>query len=170
MQQRSLIPLPSNERDPWRYLSDEELAAVISGWGNGFILGVKESGADAGVDEQGNSITSPETVQQMKIWLGQQGMTITWEGILLPVLGGIMEGESALVTMLRAHENVDYLNPDGPGEPDGGESMSSLPRLISAFFTAPEGFSGLSVRTGDVVTAEYRQPNGAVLRASVSVR
>lgn len=163
-QQRSLIPLRSNERDPWQYIPDEELAAVISGWDNRVSVGFKEVGADQGVDDNGYSITSAETIEMMKQWLRQQGVTIEWEWDLIPGVSGSMPADPALVKLIRTHENIDYLSPDGPVELEGGDA-----NLLAAFPTAV-GVSGLSVRSGDVVIAEYRQPNGSVLRATASVR
>lgn len=50
---------------PWDALSDAELAAVTGTYDNTVMIRFKEADAESGVDGQGRSITSEETVERM---------------------------------------------------------------------------------------------------------
>lgn len=167
-QQSYFTPLPT--RRPWDALSDAELAAVIADWRNVVSIRFKEAGAQSGVDEEGRSITSQETVARMKDWVREQGVTITREWITQPGVDGTMPGDAALVSRLRAHENVDLVEPSGPGEPETGAGPLGAGDLVAVIQTSSVTTSGLRVKAGDVVTAEYRQPNGSMVTATVVIR
>lgn len=79
------------------------------------FVGFKEEGAIRGVDPQGRSLTSAETVARMTTYLGEREITIQWAGVDLPHVSARMSARLDLVTELRRHPNVDYLEPIFPG-------------------------------------------------------
>ncbi len=157
---------------PYDRCSDEELAAIVGIWDNLVSIGFKEAGAEKGTDKRGYSITSEETVDRMKQWVRDQGVTITYEAITVPAVFGTVPAEAELVGLLRSHENVDYFNPSGPpGEPEVEPKADDIPEFfLTVLLTDSDHASDFTVRAGDVVTAEYRQPDGSVLNATVSIR
>lgn len=166
-QQGWLIPLVRHERSPYDRFSDAELAAIIEAYDRIVMVGFKEAEAEAGVDDEGRSTTSKETVERMKEWIQEQGGTITREWSLTPGVTATMRGEPELVGVIRRHPNIDYLEPGGiPGEAEGGSVRG--PDFLGVFLTS-DG-SATTAPAGAVVTAEYRQPNGSVLQATVTVR
>lgn len=100
---------------PWHELSDAELRIEIDMACGRVFVGFKEKGATRGVDPQGRSLTSAETFARMKVYLVERGITIDWAGIDLPHVSARMSARLALVTELRSHPNVDYLEPIFPG-------------------------------------------------------
>jgi hypothetical protein len=168
-QQGAFDPQPTER--PWDALSDAELAAVIGTWDTIVMIRFKDADAESGVDQHGQNITSKETVEQMKAWVREQGVTITREWITQPGVDGIMPADAALVSRLRAHESIDLVELGGiRGVFFGRTALQSSGDIVAVILTGMDEPSKLTVRAGDVVTAEYRQPNGAVLRATASVR
>lgn len=168
-QQRAFTPLPTQR--PWDALSDADLAAVIGTYDDIVMIRFKEADAKSGVDEQGRNITSRETVERMKQWVREQGVTITREWILQPGVTGTMAGDAELVARLRGHENIDLVEPGGiPGEPETGTAPFGAGDLVAVIQTSSATMSGLRVQAGDVVTAQYRQPDGSLLTATVLIR
>jgi hypothetical protein len=96
-------------------LSDCELRAVIESVDGSVMVGFKEAGTVRGVDPQGRSLTTTETVSRMKQFLSDRGITIEWEGTDLPHVSARMPPSLDLVRELRGHPNVDYLEPNVPG-------------------------------------------------------
>ncbi len=171
LRQDEVFPAPCTDGLPWACVTDEELAAVIDKYDDIVLIGFKEAGAERGVDEQGTNITSEETVLEMQQWVEQQGVTITREWLLRPGVTGTMPGDAALVSRLRSHENTDSVEPGGlPGAPLGGAAPVAAGDLLTVIETGSVRESELAVEPGDVVTAEYRQPDGSLLTASVSIR
>jgi hypothetical protein len=159
-------------RGCWAALSDEEIAALIGvASDNRVMIGFKEADAEWGVDEQGQNITSEETLDRMKEWVQKRGVVITRESVLIPSITGTMPARADLVASIRGHENIDYLEPSLPGEPFGGFPDGTGSRgVLIAILTRGRSVAEHLVRSGDVVTAEYRQPDGSVLQATASVR
>ena len=100
---------------PWHDLSDAELRIEIDRACGRVFVGFKEEGSIRGVDPQGRSLTSAETVARMKSHLVEREITIEWAGIDLPHVSARMTARLELVTELRRHPNVDYLEPIFPG-------------------------------------------------------
>lgn len=96
---------------PWHELSDAELRSEIDRACGRVFVGFKEEGATRGVDLQGRSLTSVETVARMKVHLAERNITIEWAAIDLPQVSARMSPELALVTDLRRHPNVDFVEP-----------------------------------------------------------
>ena len=159
---------------PWDGQTDKELTVAIAQWGGRAFIGFKEADARRGVDEHGFNITSSATVERMKQWVREQGMTITLEYQLTPTVVVLMAPDEQLVSRIRHHENVDHLEPVTVGsygaESEGGKTEDLPLRLAAVIPTSPESGGRLSVRRGDTITAEYHQPNGAVLTATASIR
>ena len=100
---------------PWHELSDDELRIEIDRACGRVFVGFKEEGAVRGVAPQGHSLTSAETVARMKSHLVEREITIDWAGIDLPHVSARMAARLELITELRRHPNVDYLEPIFPG-------------------------------------------------------
>lgn len=167
-QARSLKAAPTPR--PWDALSNEELAAVIEYWDNVVMIRFKEADALSGVDEQGKNVTSDETVERLKEWVREQGVTITSEWILHPGISGTMPGDPGLVSTLRAHENVDLVEPGGIVGEYTSISAGAGARLIDVILTDGGATGAIDVHAGETITAEYRQPDGSTLRATAVVR
>lgn len=162
-QQRAIV-------SPWDNLSDAELTAVIADVDGEVLIGFKEADAVRGVDEQGRSVTSAETVERMKRWLTEQAITIIREWVLAPGVFAKMPADEALVSQLRDHDNIDQLEPNIVGEFPAVTDARSSGGLAGVIRTSPGSAGNLAVRPGDRVTAEYRQPDGSSLTATVAIR
>lgn len=64
---------------PWWEMSDFELAEHIANAGGRAIIGFKEPGARAGVDDYGRVLVSPSTVQNAKEEFALRGFRILYE-------------------------------------------------------------------------------------------
>ncbi|HEX2081462.1 MAG TPA: hypothetical protein VHG08_27410 [Longimicrobium sp.] len=106
---------PSQAAGAWQDLSDAELRAEVERACGRVLIGFKEAGASRGVDDLGQSITSPETVIRMKAFVRERGVTIELEYDLIPAIAGWMPARLDLVTTLRQHPNVDRIEPVFPG-------------------------------------------------------
>jgi hypothetical protein len=95
--------------------SDSELLAEIAKVDGRVGIGFKEAGMRRGVDPQGRNLTSAETTQSMKAFLLDRGITLIFQGGKMPAVGGRMPLRLELVTELRRHPNIDYVEPDIPG-------------------------------------------------------
>jgi hypothetical protein len=79
-----------------------------------------------------------------------------------------LQPDPELVARIRNHDNIDYLEADGVGEfLDHSPGNVSLVGIV---VTTPPAAEGLEARSGDVVTAEYRRPDGVVLRATAEIQ
>lgn len=99
---------------PWAELSDSQLRIEIERACGRVFVGFKEAQAARGVDAQGRSLTTQETVTRMKQYLIERGITVEWAADL-PHVTGTMPPRLELVRELRDHPNVDYLEPVFPG-------------------------------------------------------
>jgi hypothetical protein len=108
-------PQPSNATGAWRGLSDAELLAEVERACGRVFIGFKETNASRGVNEQGENITSEETIVRMKAFVREHGVTIESEFRLIPTIAGRMPPRLDLVTTLRQHPNVDMIEPIFPG-------------------------------------------------------
>ena len=72
-------------------------------------IGFKESNAPRGVDETGRNVTSAETSHAMKRLLLSRGMVFSWQ--TNNHVSGRMPLSLKLVSELRRHPNIDYLEP-----------------------------------------------------------
>jgi hypothetical protein len=153
----------------WARMSDQEILNVLAQTGGRVAVGFKESGAERGVSPQGQNLTSAATVQHMREYIVSRGATIVDSGSDLPYVVANVPLSQPLVGSLRQHPNVDYFEPILPGERLGGTTQSAN-FLVSVTATGPHGATGLQVRSGDTVTAVYRQPDGTTLRTSAGVR
>jgi len=99
---------------PWAELSDSELRIEIERACGRVFVGFKEAAAARGVDSQGRSLTTQETVTRMKQYLLERGFSVEWAADL-PHVTGRMSPRLELVGELRDHPNVDYLEPIFPG-------------------------------------------------------
>ena len=100
---------------PWQELSDAELRIEIERACGRVFIGFKEEGTLRGVDPQGRSVTGAETVARMKAYLAEREITIEWSAIDLPAVSARMPAQLTLVSEVRGHPNVDYLEPIFPG-------------------------------------------------------
>lgn len=108
-------PRPSQAAGAWRGLSDAELLAEVERACGRVFIGFKEADAARGVNEQGESTTSPETVVRMKSFVRERGVAIELEYELMPTIAGWMPARLDLVAALRQHPNVDVIEPIFPG-------------------------------------------------------
>lgn len=154
------------ERQCWRDLSAHEVAYLISiADENGIAIGFKEAEQEYGVDAEGHVLTSAETVEAMTRWVQDQGVTIHREFLHLPGISGSMAADAERVRTIRGHGNIDYLVPDVTG------TFLAEGRALWAALPTSDPGSALGVLSpGDVVTAEYRQPDGSVLTAQVALK
>ena len=159
---------------PWDSLSDSALTSVIAEAGGRVGIGFKEAEAARGLDEDGRSTTSDSTVVRMKQWLRDQGIVITWESVLIPSVAATMQPEETLVSRVRHHPNIDYLEPVLPGSYaaslSAGVASGASSTLVAVVATGiGRGAAAFRVAPGDRVTAHYRQPDGSVLEATAAV-
>ena len=100
---------------PWNQLSDAELYAEVVGACGRVSVGFKEASAVRGVDPYGRNLTSAETVSSTKRYLIDRGFTFEWESTDLPHGSARMPLSRSLVSEVRGHPNIDYLEPIFPG-------------------------------------------------------
>lgn len=95
--------------------SPEAVAAadsIRSAGGRAFI-GFKEGSAARGVDAFGQPLVTEATVTRMKRYIRDQGITFEFEAQLPYVVARLPVNHAltVLVTRLRTHPNVDYVEP-----------------------------------------------------------
>lgn len=169
----SFNPPAPGRRSVWASVSDEELAAVIASRENQVWIGFKEADAARGTDEYGQNITSVETVEGMKEWIQEQGVTITFESEFIPAVMGTLQPEVERVTTIRWHENVDYFEPPSQGYPEGDADpivVMQAGDFVAVVLTSDDGTSGVRTQPGDQLTVVYEQPDGSRLSATATVR
>lgn len=169
---------------PWKEMTDAEILAVLGQAGGRATLGFKEVGQSRGVDASGRVLVSPATVERMKAYIRSQGLTITYE-YDMPAVAAQVPLDLAVVTRLRSHPNVDYLEPIIPGTylsvfADGSPTAASAGTiteqsnqstvLATVVPTTGGAGAGLRVRSGDVITATYRRADGEILSAVATVQ
>lgn len=159
----------------WANCSAEALTAEIARAEGRVSIGFKEAGAERGVDLRGNVLVSPAAVQRTKERLTELGIAVEHEYRLTPAVVARMPIKLEMVSVLRTHPNVDYLEPVLPGnwgaEGTGSDSGSSARTdLVGVVSTAVTDGSKLRVRVGDLVTVMYRQPDGSLLTARTKIQ
>ena len=92
-------------------LSDQQLLTEITRVDGRVSIGFKEAGAVRGVDATGRNLTSDETKHATKQLLLQRGMTFTWQASGIPAVSGRIPLRLRLISDLRRHPNIDYLEP-----------------------------------------------------------
>jgi hypothetical protein len=157
----------SDTLNVWARMSDQEILAVLVQANGRAFVGFKEAGAERGVSPQGESLTSAATVRRMKEYLMSQGVVIT-SAYDLPAVAAQVPVTLALVSAIRRHLNVDYFEPILPGKRLGTDAPQAA--ILAAVTATTTDDSDLRVRSGDVVTATYRQPDGTVLKATATIR
>lgn len=173
---RELTPEEVNARaSAWASCSAEGLVAEIARAEGRVFIGFKEADAERGVDARGNVLVSPVTVERMKERLAALGIAVEHEYGLTPAVVAHMPVNPGLVSVLRTHPNVDYLEPVLPG--DWGAEGAGLDArsgarddLVGIVPTAATDGSELRVRVGDLVRATYRQPDGSLLTAQSRIQ
>lgn len=94
---------------------DAKLLAEIASVNGRVAMGFKEAGAMRGVDERGTNLTSEATTIRMQQFVLQRGFVVTWLPTRQPAMVGRIPLDLALISELRRHPNVDYLEADLPG-------------------------------------------------------
>ncbi len=89
--------------------TDGQLWAAIVNVDGRVSIGFKESHAPRGVDETGRNATSGETSHAMKRLLLSRGMVFSWQTD--NHVSGRLPLSLKLVSELRRHPNIDYLEP-----------------------------------------------------------
>ena len=92
------------------------LVAAIRNADGRAMVGFKEAGQARGVDPQGRSLVSAETVARMQALVRARGLVIEATGGDLPyVAARFPSADRAQVAALLAHPNVDYVEAATPG-------------------------------------------------------
>jgi hypothetical protein len=151
----------------WESCTDAELTAAIAEAEGHVVIGFKEADAERGVDEKGQVLVSDETVKRMKSYIRERGIVIEHE-YDSPGISAHMPAEVALVSALRGHDNIDYLEPVFPGT--RLDTKNERPHLLASISTAGTRDGTPKFHAGDTVTAAYRQPDGSVLTATAFVQ
>jgi hypothetical protein len=156
--------------EPWKSMSEVELAALLGAADWVAAIGVMEEGA---IREPGfipPYEVSDETVESFMAWLEEQGATeVQRQDPRFGYLTARLPVDLDLIRRIRAHPNVETLEStymlvkdDWTPEP----YLSSEPYI--GILVTNDG-SGLSVQPGDELTLRYRQPDGSLLEATIPV-
>jgi subtilisin family serine protease len=113
---RTRVPEPTDRRNTrWWKMTDAELAQAVESAGGRVFIGFKEASAEGGVDNRGRVLTSAGVVRSIKEHLRSLNVAIEWESkSSMPMVGAKIP--VALVASLRAHPNIDYIEPIFPGK------------------------------------------------------
>lgn len=100
-------------------MSDLALFNAIAAKDGRVSIGFKEADAPLGIDESGRPKASAETKEAMQRYLLRRGMTFSY---ISPRHGvaGRMPLSRALLSELRRHPNIDYVEPEASGIPLSG--------------------------------------------------
>lgn len=96
---------------PWWDMSDAELADSIAAHGGRAYIGFKEPGTLGGVDEWGRVLVTHAAAIEGKRAMRALGLAFEYESILAPTVVALIP--RTLVSVIRRHPLVDYLEPDG---------------------------------------------------------
>ncbi len=99
----------------WGCLSDAELLSAISRADGVVMIGFKEAGTVRGVDPRGLNLTSDTTRQSGIRLLLARGVTVSHQFVTIPGVVAVMPLNLSLLSELRAHPNVDYIEPNSVG-------------------------------------------------------
>lgn len=129
---------------PWWYMSDSELTAAVEAASGRVAVGFKNEGARGGVDRRGRVLASSQSEEEGKGFLRERGLTFDVEFELLPAVSlTLPRGREGLVAEIRAHPNVDYIEPLFPGTREAQDTTWGVWRV-----NAPQAWSSA---TGDGV-------------------
>lgn len=154
----------------WDSCSDVELTALIHDAQERAFIGFKEANADRGVDEKGRVLVSDETIEQMKAYVQTLGVTIRSNHDDAPYISATVPAKLSLISHIRNHPNIDYLEPIIPGERLAADSPVQSNLVLTAISPEIVAEAGISVESGTALTAEYRQPDGSILTTTVTLR
>lgn len=111
-------PLSASRNPSVQRVAAEAGADSLRAVGGRAFIGIKEADQKRGVDEQGRTLTSAQTSASVKRYLIDLGITFEYEYQLIPTVASRipLTGDVAtLLTRLRTHPNIDYVEPIFPG-------------------------------------------------------
>jgi hypothetical protein len=155
-------------RSPWSACTDAQIAAYLARIQEvtNAIIGFKEADQERGVDH-GKVLVSDATVQRMKAWIEQIGIRIVYEYLLSPSMAVHVPIDLELIGMVRDEPRIDYFEPNSVGCWARGFCPPAPNLLVGVVdlssLDPPPG-------PGTSLIAEYRQPEGSVLKAEIVVR
>lgn len=105
------------ENTPWKRMTDADLTRAVERADGRVFIGFKEVGTRGGVDNLGRVLISADAVRSAKRYLRSLDVAILWEPrTTMPQI--VAKVPPALVTALRAHPSIDYIEPIFPGTYD----------------------------------------------------
>lgn len=113
---RSVIQEVDRKATPWQTMSTEELTQEIQRVGGRVLIGFKDAGARDGVDNRGMVLASAGAVAEGLALVRSLGGEIQYEFKRIPAVAATID--IAAVATLRAHPNIDYLEPSAAGSYD----------------------------------------------------
>lgn len=129
---------------PWWYMSDSELTGAAVAANGRVAVGFKDPEARGGVDGRGRVLASSQSEEEGKRFLRERGLAFDVEFELLPAVSlTLPQGREELVAEIRAHPNVDYIEPLVPGKRTAQDTTWGVWRV-----NAPQAWSSA---TGDGV-------------------
>lgn len=171
---RELTPQQAATRASiWSECSDEALAFQIHGPGDGVaFISFKEAGASASKID-GQVVVSDETYEAMKEWVVSVGIEIRplhppeleheapWVVVNMPM-------DMDVLRWVRSHPNVEFVEPNGPVNFQGGGQLVGGGTTVAAAGGLEDG--ALVVAPGDLVTVEHQRRDGALVTATARIR
>ena len=155
-------------RSYWSRCTNAQIAAYLARIGNwtNALIAFKEADQERGVD-RGVVLVSDSTVQFMKEWIEQVGISIEYEYVLSPTVAVHVPIDLELIGVVRGDPRIDYFEPNVSGCPWFGPCLPSPNLLVGVV-----DLSNLnpSPGPGTSLIAEYRQPRDSVLKAEIVVR
>ncbi len=155
-------------RSPWSACTDAQIAAYLARIHEvtNAIIGFKEAGQERGVDH-GEVLVSDATVQLMRAWIEQIGISIHHEYLLSPSVAVHVPIDLELIGTVRDEPRIDYFEPNSVGCFARGPCPPAPNLLVGVV-----DLSNLNPppSPGTSLIAEYRQPEGSVLKAEIVVR
>lgn len=163
----------SNRVSAWAQCTDEALAFQIHGPGDGVaFISFKEAGASASKID-GQVVVSDETYEAMKEWVVSVGIEIRplhppelqheapWIVVNMPM-------DMDVLRWVRNHPNVEFVEPNGPVNFQGGGQLVGSGATVAATQGIEDG--RLVVAPGDMVTVEHRRRDGELVTATARIR
>jgi len=155
-------------RSYWSACTNAQIAAYLAKITDvtNAIIGFKEADQERGVDH-GEVLVSDATVQLMKAWIEQVGISIEYEYVLSPSVAVHVPIDLELIGVVRGDPRIDYFEPNSVGCWARGPCPPAPNLLVGVV-----DLSNLnpSPGPGTSLIAEYRQPEGSVLKAEIVVR
>jgi subtilisin family serine protease len=145
-------------------MGDTEFARAVDSVGGRIAIGLKESSALQGVDDQGRSLASASTVVRAIEGLERMGVRVSYRFRTQPAVLATASGD--LAARLRRENNIDFVEPDA-----FGTLSSQVTPIGVTMTTAPSGWA-LSTGSGvKVMVLDSGHDTTAVdLNVSVSMR